>query len=141
MILPEYQNRPFVNLVLPIHESVQSAHKINPKTVPRYVRTSTNSIPPRKLTALSIIEAIFGSADRNEDGFIDVSEFAFFTVNTMPQEYSLPNMNESLKVLKLFDENNDDRLNPIEFKELFRPRSNVQEILNSVVPAIAQLIK
>lgn len=141
MILSEYENRPFVNLVVPIHEAIQSAHKLDSKKVPRYVRSSANTIPPRKLTALSIIEALFGAADKNRDGVIDVPEFAFFMVNSLPKEYQLADMNEALKVLKLYDDNNDDRLNALEFKQLFRPKSNVQAILNSAVPAIARLIK
>lgn len=114
---------------------------MDPKNVPRYVRSSANTIPPRKLTALSIIEAIFGAADKNSDGIVDVPEFALFTMNTLPIEYRLSDMNEALKVLKLYDDNNDDKLNPQEFKQLFRPKSNVQAILNTAVPAIARLIK
>ena len=30
-------------------------------------------------------------------------------------------MNESLKIIKLYDENNDDKLSPREFKELLKP--------------------
>ncbi|CAF0881130.1 unnamed protein product [Brachionus calyciflorus] len=141
MILHEYENRPFINLNLPIHDAVQSARKISSKKVPRYIRPSSNTIPPRKLTALSIIEAMFRSADRNEDGVIDVPEFAFFSVNALPKEYCLADLNEALKVLKLYDDNNDDRLNAKEFKDLFRPSTNVQEFLNTVIPAIARLIK
>lgn len=63
-----------------------------------------------KLTAQSIIEASFTLADRNNDSMIDIPEFVYFSVSSLPKNLALKNMNESLKVMKLFDENNDDKL-------------------------------
>ena len=63
-----------------------------------------------KLTVQSIIEASFTLADRNNDSQIDIPEFVYFSVNSLPSNLALKNMNESLKVMKLFDENNDDKL-------------------------------
>lgn len=77
-------------------------------------------MPQRKLTSTSIIESTFASVDRNKDGLIDIPEFVYFTVNSLPKEVSLMDMNESLKVMKLFDENNDDKLSSRELKELFK---------------------
>lgn len=62
-------------------------------------------------------------ADRNKDGQIDIPEFVYFTVTSLPKEISLYDMNESLKVMKLYDEDNDDKLTSQEFKELLKPNS------------------
>lgn len=77
-------------------------------------------MPQRKLTPTSIIESTFATVDRNRDNHIDIPEFVYFSVNSLPKEISLIDMNESLKVMKLFDENNDDKLCVREFKELLK---------------------
>lgn len=59
---------------------------------------------------MSIIESAFSVADRSKDGQIDIPEFVYFTVNSLSKSIGLQDMNESLKVMKLFDENNDDKL-------------------------------
>lgn len=120
-ILPEYDNKPFVNLIIPINEAVQTAKKFPAHIVMRYIRSATNKIPPKKLTFLSIIESSFAIADRNKDGLIDIPEFVYFTVNNLPKDMGLDDMNESIKIIKLFDDNNDDKLSSREFKELLKP--------------------
>lgn len=42
-VLPEYDNRPFVNLAIPIQESIQSVRKYLPSQIMRYIRSATNS--------------------------------------------------------------------------------------------------
>ena len=66
----------------------------------------------KKLTLVSIIEASFTVADKNKDGEIDIREFVYFVVNNLPKEIRLKDMNEALKMVKLYDENNDDKLSP-----------------------------
>ena len=58
---------------------------------------------------MSVIEATFDMADRNQDGHLDIREFVYFAIN-LPKEVGLKDMNESLKLIKLFDDNNDDKL-------------------------------
>jgi Ca2+-binding EF-hand superfamily protein len=92
-------------------------------------------VPQRKLTIISIVEALFTTADRNKDGLIDIPEFVYFSINNLPKEISLNDMNEALKVMKLFDENNDDKLSSKEFTELLRPELQSHEI-SSLPPNI-----
>ena len=91
-LLPEYNNRPFVNLVISIKQAVQSIKPISSVDVMRYIRSASNGIPQRKLTAISIIESAFTAADRNNDGHIDIPEFVFFTVNGLPANIALVDM-------------------------------------------------
>lgn len=77
-------------------------------------------MPQRKLTPNSIIESTYVNVDRNRDGLIDIPEFVYFAVNSLPKEMNLSDMNEALKVMKLFDENNDDKMSLRELKELLK---------------------
>ena len=66
------------------------------------------------MTLQSIIEASFTLADRNNDSMIDIPEFVYFSVNSLPNNIGLKNMNEALKVIKLYDEGNKiTRISPI----------------------------
>lgn len=42
-VLPEYDNKPFVNLVIPIQDSIQTTRKFIPSEIMRYIRSATNS--------------------------------------------------------------------------------------------------
>jgi len=119
-VLPEYDNKPFVNLVIPIQDSIQTTRKFIPSEIMRYIRSATNNVPQRKLTPNSIIESTYVNVDRNRDGLIDIPEFVYFAVNSLPKEMNLSDMNEALKVMKLFDENNDDKMSLRELKELLK---------------------
>ena len=48
-VLPEYDNKPFVNLAIPINEAVQQAKKYPAVNVMRYIKSSNNSKIKKKL--------------------------------------------------------------------------------------------
>lgn len=56
-------------------------------------------------------------------------------MTSLPKEMCLTDMNEALKVMKLYDENNDDRLTSREFKELLKPDFKPPESLVNIIPS------